>query len=81
LNDVKFKGMANTERRPFLERAAEKFAEFSKKVDTILIAAGAGIYVLVNTAVGAAIVIGSVITIVPAQAFERFLKKRRARAA
>jgi len=33
LNDVKFKGMANTERRPFLERAAEKFAEFSKKVD------------------------------------------------
>ena len=73
--------MAGVERRPFLERAAEKVVEFSKKVDTILIAAGAGIYVLVNTAVEAAIVIGSVITILPAQAFERFLKKRRARAA
>ncbi|KKQ52251.1 hypothetical protein A2865_02265 [Candidatus Woesebacteria bacterium RIFCSPHIGHO2_01_FULL_39_17] len=69
--------MAGAERKPLSERVVE----LSKKADTVLIAVGAGIYVLFNAALGAAIVIGSVLTLIPAQAIERWLKKRRARAA
>lgn len=65
--------MAGAERRSF----AEKAVEVSKKVDTYAIAAGTGIYVLINSALGAAIVVGSVLTLLPAQALEKWLKKRK----
>ncbi len=67
--------MANAERKPLSERVVE----LSKKADTVMIAVGTGIYVLVNATLGVAIVVGSVLTILPAQAIERWLKKRRAK--
>lgn len=69
--------MTNTERKSL----GEKAVELSKKVDTVMIIVGSGIYVLFNAALGLAIVVGSVLTILPAQAIERWLKKRRAKAA
>jgi len=57
---------------------AEKAVELSKKVDKYTIAIGAGIYVLISPAVGLALIIGSVITLLPANAIEKWLKKRKA---
>jgi len=65
--------MSGAERKSFLEKAAE----ISQKADTYMIAAGAGIYLLVSPSLGAAIIIGSVLTIIPAKAIERWFKRRR----
>ena len=60
------------ERKSFVE----KIAEWSKKIDYLLI--GSGIVLLYFVpGVGAAIIIGSAITIVPAGMLERWAKKRR----
>lgn len=67
--------MAGAERQSF----GEKAVELSKKADTVMIVVGTGIYVLVNSAVGAAIVLGSVLTMLPADAIGRWLKKRKAK--
>lgn len=67
--------MAGVERKSLAERAVE----LSKKLDTYMIVVGSGIYVLVNPTLGAAIVIGSVLTLIPAQALEKWLKKRKAK--
>ncbi len=56
---------------------AEKGVELSKKVDTYMIVIGSGIYVLVNSALGAAIVVGSVLTILPANVIGKWLEKRK----
>ncbi|MEK7188322.1 MAG: hypothetical protein AAB685_00535 [Patescibacteria group bacterium] len=45
----------------FVERAVE----FSKRLDYVLIAVGSGIYLLFNKAIGVALIIGSVITLIP----------------
>lgn len=66
--------MANPERS-----FAEKAVELSKKVDKYMIAAGAGIYILVSPAVGAAVILGSVLTIIPANFIGRWLEKRKAK--
>lgn len=63
----------SAERKSILERGAE----VSKKIDKTLIAVGSGIYVLFSAAVGAAIIIGSAITIVPAEMIQRWAEKRR----
>jgi hypothetical protein len=65
--------MAKAERKSVIERGAELF----KKADKAFIAIGSGVYLLINQAVGAAIVIGSAITIVPADMFKRWAKKKR----
>ncbi len=57
----------------------EKAVELSKKVDKYTIVAGAGIYILINSTVGAAMILGSFLTILPARAIERWMKKRKAR--
>jgi len=64
--------MANVERS-----IAEKAVEFSKKVDKYLIAAGAGIYILLSPTIGAALILGSVLTIIPADMISRWLEKKR----
>lgn len=63
------------ERKPLVE----KIVELSKKIDVFMIAAGFGIYVLFNKTVGAVIVIGSALTIVPAEMIQRWSKKRKAK--
>ena len=65
----------SAERKPLIE----KIAELSKKLDVIMIAAGFGIYVLFNKTVGAIIVIGSALTIVPAEMIQRWSNKRKAK--
>jgi uncharacterized oligopeptide transporter (OPT) family protein len=67
--------MARAERKSLIE----KTAELSKKIDYLLIALGSGIYILFNKSVGAAVVIGSVLTIIPAQMIQRWAKKRKKR--
>jgi len=67
--------MAGAERQSF----AEKAVELSKKVDTYTVVIGTGIYVLVNSALGAAIVVGSVLTLLPANAIGKWLEKRKRR--
>lgn len=67
--------MTGIERQSF----GEKAVELSKKADKYLIVAGTGIYVLINSTIGAAIVIGSVLTLLPAKAVGGWLKKRRTR--
>lgn len=62
---------------PERQSLAEKAVELSKKVDTYMIAIGAGIYVLVNSALGVAIVVGSVLTMLPANAIGKWLEKRK----
>ena len=42
-----------------------------------MIVIGSGIYVLVNSALGAAIVVGSVLTILPANVIGKWLEKRK----
>ena len=60
------------ERKSFVE----KVAEWSKKIDYFLI--GSGIVLLYFVpGVGAAVIIGSALTIVPAQKLEEWAKKRR----
>jgi len=61
-----------TERKSFFE----KIAEWSKKLDILLI--GSGILLLYFVpGVGAAVIIGSAITIVPAEILSRWAKKRK----
>ncbi len=61
------------ERKPFLE----KITEWSKKIDMVMIAVGFGIYVIFNKAVGAVIVIGSALTIIPAEMIEKWSQQRK----
>lgn len=67
--------MAGAERQSRAERAVE----LSKRIDKYFIVAGTGIYILVSSAVGAAIVLGSVLTMIPADMMDKWLKKRKAR--
>lgn len=60
------------ERQSLIERAAE----FSKKVDYVVIAAG-GMVFLLNPAVGIAIILGSVLTMIPAEMIKKSAKRRR----
>jgi hypothetical protein len=55
----------------------EKIAEWSKNIDIVMIAVGFGIYVIFNKTFGAIIVIGSALTMVPAEMIERWSKKRK----
>ncbi len=68
------------ERENFLTRkvkgVVDKGAELSKKFDKIGIIAGLGIFVVSST-VGAAIIIGSALTIIPAEKMQRWVKKGR----
>ena len=48
--------------RPFYKRAVDSLAEVSKKIDYVVIAVGAGIYVLWNQAVGGVLMVGSALT-------------------
>ena len=59
---------------------AEKLAEISKKIDYVFIGIGSGIYILINKVVGAAIIVGSALTIIPAEVIKNWAKKRRAKA-
>lgn len=61
------------EREGFLGRLAEK----SKRLDMVLIGLGAGIFVLFSPPVGAVIVIGSALTIIPAEMVKRASKKKK----
>lgn len=60
------------ERRGFVE----KIAEWSKKIDYLLIGAGVVVLYFVPN-VGAAIIIGSALTIVPAEMLRRMAKKKK----
>lgn len=51
-------------------------AEATKKADKFLIALGTGVFLFVNSAVGAAIVIGSAITVIPANEVQKWAQKR-----
>lgn len=68
------------ERENFITRKvkeiAGKGAEFSKKIDKVGIIGGLGIFVVSST-VGAVIIIGSVLTTIPAEMIERWSKKRK----
>lgn len=63
----------SAERKSFIEKAAE----FSKKLDYITIAIGGGIFILGNATVGAVLVIGSALTIIPADMIARRAKRKR----
>lgn len=65
--------MARAERGSFIERMAEK----SKRLDMVLIGVGTGVFVLFSPPVGAAIVIGSALTILPAEAMKRMARKKK----
>lgn len=69
--------MANVERGKSI---IERTADISKKIDYVMIAAGSGIVVLFSKAIGMAIIIGSVLTIIPADMIQRWDKKRRSKA-
>lgn len=62
--------MANPERGSTLE----KLAKISKKIDVVMIGGGLAIFVF-NPGVGAAIIIGSALTIIPAEMILRRKKK------
>ena len=63
--------MANPERKSIIDRVAE----VSKKIDVIMIGGGLAIFIF-NPQVGAAIIIGSALTIVPAEMILRRKKKK-----
>lgn len=65
------------ERGSWYKKPLEKAAELSKKVDKALIAVGSGIFVLFSATVGAALIVGSVITIIPANEVQRWLRKKK----
>jgi hypothetical protein len=65
--------MANPERKS----VGEKVAEFSKKIDYATFVVGSGIVVLFSKPVGMAIIVGSVLTMVPAIHIQKMLEKRR----
>jgi hypothetical protein len=67
--------VSSPERKSF----GEKAIELSKIADTYMIAVGAGIFVLVNSALGIAIIFGSVLTMIPADMVDKWLKKRKAK--
>ena len=62
--------MASPERSSTIE----KFANISKKIDVVMIGGGLAIFVF-NPGVGAAIIIGSALTIIPAEMILRRKKK------
>lgn len=62
---------------PERKSVTERVAEFSKKVDYVVIAVGSGIYVLFNQPVGMALIIGSVLTVIPAKMLENWARRRR----
>lgn len=66
--------MANPERS-----FAKKAVELSKKVDRYMIIGGTGIYFLVSPAVGVAVILGSVLTIIPANLIGKWLERRKAK--
>lgn len=55
---------------------AERLANLSQKIDLITIIAGFPIYFLVSKKVGAIMIIGSIITFIPAEYLKRRSKKK-----
>lgn len=68
---------AMAERENWYKKPIEWGAEVSKTIDKLTIALGAGIFVLWNASVGAALIIGSVITIIPANEIQKWAKKKK----
>jgi len=66
--------MSNVETRSFVEKAAQ----FAKKLDVFLIGSGIVLLFFAPPA-GAALIVGSAVTIIPEDMIERWAKKRRAR--
>lgn len=64
--------MASKERKSLVE----KVAEVSKRIDVIMIGGGLVVFVF-NPAVGSIIIIGSVLTFVPAEMISQSAKKKR----
>ena len=55
----------------------EKLAEFSKRVDYVVIGIGMGIYILFKKSVSLILIIGSVLTLIPAAFIGNWAKRRR----
>lgn len=65
--------MAGSEREPITKR----IVELSKGIDKTTIAVGSGIWILFSASVGAILVIGSLMTYIPASAIGRYIDKKR----
>lgn len=55
----------------------EKLAEFSKRIDYVVIAIGMGIYILFKKSIGLVLIIGSVLTLIPAAFIGNWAKRKR----
>jgi hypothetical protein len=60
-----------------LAKAVDFSAEISKTVDKALIVVGSGIYALISPVVGAALIVGSVLTFIPASELQKWAKNTK----